>query len=214
MKGFIKEPDILFNQNHFLKGMTSPLRNGACWGISIRWLQECIRKGPAFASHILQKGFPPLEAIINHDRHANEFVACSNMNPEDQICAVSFALSAQRFPLETEPCIISSTGGHYNIAASTINAIHKINEKNSFYLMIIQCGARFRWDRHAIAIAKVGAFWAIFDPNLGTWILIGRKEQPPRNFLRLLVDHFRYYQAKKVLFFSKKPLAPVYKCPY
>lgn len=150
-----------FMQSNLLRGMTSSLRNGACWGLCIKWLEECVSKGPVGASLSLFYGTSALEAVIKHHTCASCFLP--DQSDEFNIWNTTLALSRGRFMTELHPNIYYPSHLH-----SAVSIIAQMSNKENYYGLLI---LTMNGGRHAITVTKKNDFWTIFDPNYGSWII-------------------------------------------
>ncbi len=189
----MKTPNHKFVQKELLKGMTSSLGKGACWGLSVRWLQECISSGPDVAGLAMKTGTTAHEALMSQAEHGNQFL--SGMSDDDSIFNCTFMLSQNTLIANRSP--ISDTGEHMNTAVSIIAAM----QSNTYHygLIVFSCAK----GRHAMAITNRCNSWSLFDPNFGTWFFTGNHEGgAPFSFSELLVDNFSHYSVDEVKFFT------------
>ncbi|MCA9706705.1 MAG: hypothetical protein KDK70_12710 [Myxococcales bacterium] len=185
------EPKHPLRQGNLLKGMTSDLRKGACWGLSVQWLLECVSGSPSVAGLAMTVGTTAYEAILRHAEHANEFLA----GTDDDASIGNCTLILSGMKLDAVRRDIVDTKGHLTTAVSIIAAM---DERIFHGLIVLSCPR----GRHAMAVANYRNTWALFDPNFGTWTYAGCAMGAPTSFSRLLVDVFEYYAVTEVKLFT------------
>lgn len=184
----MRPPLYKFKQSALLRGITSNLHSGACWGLSMRWLMEAKVEGPHRASYSMKMESCASEAIINHSKFANEFLP--SLSPIENDLNCSFMLGGGH--VEVASCNFEYDIDYDNNAMSVVR--NMLSSSSFSGLILIKCPR----GRHAIAVSKWGGFWSLFDPNLGAWIISSHPTFPKPIFIFMLIDIFKYYKVSSL----------------
>jgi YopT-type cysteine protease-like protein len=193
----MEQPTYKFRQTDLLKGMTSALQNGACWGLTMAWIESCDAAGPSAAATALGQGTAALEALIAHSERGNQFL--SGASGDNNILNGVVMLSKGKFDAARDTQAdgaVSSRAGVSQSKSMAIVAALLSNVDDYYGLIIITLAA----GRHAIAVTKRGRDWALFDPNYGTWSYSG--DEALTKFPALLKDNFDGYKVTEVNLFK------------
>jgi hypothetical protein len=178
--------------------MTSSLRSGACWGLSITWLRDCFAADPSAAGVGLTQGTNAHEALIAHDDRANQFV--SGASDDNNISNGVFMISKGKFDASRDTLADGAPSASAGIALSKAMSITSAMSSidGDYHGMIVIAMAQ---GRHAMAVARCQGRWALFDPNAGTWVYTGNGGAPVQ-FSSLLKDVFESYRVSAVSLFK------------
>ncbi|ASW03528.1 YopT-type cysteine protease domain-containing protein [Paraburkholderia aromaticivorans] len=199
----MEQPTFVFRQNDLLRGMTSDLAKGACWGLSVKWLRDCFSGGPSVAGLGITHGLTASEGLKDHAQYGNQFL--SNSSDDNNLSNGIVMLSQGRLDGERDtdadnpvaPGMLS-LGRAMSISATLTKA-----NGNYFGMVIFACS----FGRHAMAVTKWRNVWALFDPNFGTWTYVGdSRGGAPAKFATLLKDNFDTYKVTDVKLLKIKRL--------
>jgi hypothetical protein len=192
----MEQPTFVFKQGDLLKGMTSSLKKGACWGLTIRWLRDCFSGGPSVAGLGINNGTTAQEALIDHAERANQFL--SGVSGDSQIPNGIVMLSLGRLDGARDSRIDNATGSSAGVLsigkAISITSALSTDGANYIGMIVFTCAI----GRHAMAVTKWRNVWALFDPNYGTWTYAGDANGAPTKFSTLLKDNFDSYKVTDV----------------
>ncbi|CAA0123675.1 Uncharacterised protein [BD1-7 clade bacterium] len=186
-------PTHKFNQSDLLMGMTSSLKDGACLGLTVRWLVEASTTNPSVAAIALTHGAGAQEALISHARFTDSH---RRNDTEFDSTVVHRIIKMSSYKLKANPVSISTNGRYIDTAVSMIAAMS--DEKSN--LALVTFNGIFGY--HCIALGNVRNVWTTFDANEGTWTFAGDAKGAPTRYSQLIVDIFNEYQAKNIRFFQ------------
>ncbi|CAB3775851.1 hypothetical protein LMG28614_00096 [Paraburkholderia ultramafica] len=204
----MEQPTFVFKQGDLLKGMTSSLKKGACWGLTVRWLRDCFSGGPSVAGLGINHGTTGHEALIDHSERANQFL--SGISGDSQIANGIVMLSSGRLDGARDSRIDNPAGSSAGLLsmskAISITSALSSDGNNYFGMIVFTCAI----GRHAMAVVKWRNVWALFDPNYGTWTYAGDAQGAPPKFSALLKDNFDSYKVTEVKLFNITRLTTEY----
>lgn len=195
----MEKPTIAFEQGPLLKGMTSSLKAGACWGLAVTWLRECYSAGPSVAGVSLTHGTTAHEALLQHAKYANQFL--TGVNDDNNILNGVTMLSNGSLGGDRDSYFDSfrTNGVALSVGRGpAITTAMSVQPANYFGLLVISLIG----GRHAMAVAQYRNVWAFFDPNYGTWTYPGKANGAPVQFRKLLEDNFEIYKVTEVKLFK------------
>ncbi|CAD6552065.1 hypothetical protein LMG28727_05333 [Paraburkholderia kirstenboschensis] len=192
----MEQPTFVFKQGDLLKGMTSSLRAGACWGLTVKWLRDCYSGGPSVAGLGITHGTTAHEALIDHANRANQFLSGSSDDSNLSNGIVMLSLGRLDGVRDTNAdANIGAGAGMLSLRkAMSITAALTSVDGNYFGMIVFACPI----GRHAMAVTKCRNVWALFDPNYGTWTYAGDASGAPPKFPALLKDNFDSYKVTEV----------------
>ncbi|MFC0399209.1 virulence surface antigen [Paraburkholderia rhizosphaerae] len=189
----MEQPTFSFRQANLLRGMTSTLKNGACWGLTMTWVRSCESGGASAAAIALGQGTTAHEALITHADRGNQFL--SGASGDNNIANGVVMLSNGQFDAARDTQADGAVSSHAGVSKSKSMAIAAalLSKADDYYgLLIISLAG----GRHAMAVTKRGSEWALFDPNYGTWRYSGNDALT--KFPGLLKDNFDSYKVTEV----------------
>ena len=196
----MEQPTFVFNQHEILKGMTSSLKSGACWGLTVAWLRDCFSIDPGAAGVAMTEGSAKAhEAVIAHDARGNQFL--SGTSDDNNIMNGVVMMSSGQFDAARDGLVDGAVSAGAGIAMSKAMAITAaMSSADGDYhgMIIFTCS----WGRHAMAVAKCNNTWALFDPNHGTWTYASDSGGAPVPFGKLLKDNLESYRVTEVNLFK------------
>lgn len=200
----MEPPTHKLRQRDVLDGMSGDIRErtkgGACWGLSVRWLVDCVSAGPSVAGLAMTEGFATREGAVAHADFSRQKLTTASYS--DNICNSTLMMSSGR--LYAEHKATYSAALLADVAIPIINTISIATAAfgGKFYGLIIFPAKR---SAHAISIAYTRNVWALFDPNFGTWTIAGNstiagdRTKATNRLIRLLRDIFRHYGGTRIV---------------